>query len=170
MSGKIKYRSLSEAQKKEYLGDFYNIVSSLHGYEEAKNFFKDLLTTSEMVMICRRIQIAKLLTPKAKRKFGEGNYTSKNAIKWKGDKLTEGVDYIIEEQFQFANFVIEDDTDFITVRLSQLKFPEYGKLIFEDIKPDDVVVVKGRIGSGIRMFFANKIVSLRHYNENKQKS
>lgn len=115
-------------------------------------------------------QIAKLLTPKAKKLFGEGNYASKKAIEWKGEgKLEEGIDYVLEEQFQFANFVVEDDTDFVTVRLSQLKFPDYGKLIFSDIKADDVVVIKGRMGSGIRMFFANKIVSLRHYQEEIRK-
>ncbi len=66
-------------------------------------------------------------------------------------------------QFQFANFVVEDDTDFITVRLSHLKFPEYGNLIFEQIVADDVVMIRGKMGSGIRMFFANKILSLRHF-------
>jgi hypothetical protein len=73
-------------------------------------------------------------------------------------------------QFQFANFVLEDDTDFITVRLSHKKFPEYGNLIFEETKADDVVIVKGRMGSGIRMFFADKIINLRKYKEEKEKS
>ncbi len=68
-------------------------------------------------------------------------------------------------QFQFANFVLEDDTDFITVRLSHKKFPIYGNLIFEELKPDDVVIIKGRMGSGIRMFFADKIVCLRQHKE-----
>lgn len=68
-------------------------------------------------------------------------------------------------QFNFANFVIEDDTDFLTVRLSHLKFPEYGKLIFDQIRADDVVMIRGKMGSGIRMFFANKILSLRHFKE-----
>lgn len=91
MAGKIKYHNLSEAQKKEYLGDFYNIVSSLQGYDEAKNFFKDLLTTSEMVMICRRIQIAKLLMKgwtheMVKEKLGAGLATITQVDKW----LNEG--------------------------------------------------------------------------------
>ena len=68
-------------------------------------------------------------------------------------------------QYQFANFVLEDDTDFITCRLSHRVFPEYGNLIFEQIKADDVIVIKGRMGSGIRMFFVNKILSLRHYKD-----
>lgn len=91
MTGKVKYYSLSEAQKKEYLGDFYSIVSSLNGYDEAKSFFKDLLTISEMVMICRRIQIAKLLTKgwthdRIREKLGAGLTTIGQVDKW----LNEG--------------------------------------------------------------------------------
>ena len=61
MGGKLKMHDLSDAQRKACLGDFYSIVGSLQGYDEAKNFFKDLLTTSEMIMISRRIQIARQL-------------------------------------------------------------------------------------------------------------
>ena len=62
--------------------------------------------------------------------------------------------------YQFANFILEDDTDFVTIRLGTMKFPEYGRLIFQEIKSNDIVVVKGKMGSGIRMFFANKIMKL----------
>jgi DNA polymerase-3 subunit alpha len=117
-----------------------------------------------------KAKIAKLISEKAKTRFGEGNYTSARAIGWNGRDLVKGEDYEIEEQFSFANFVVEDDYDFITVRLSQLKFPDYGKLIFEEIRADDVVVIKGRRGSGIRMFFANKIMSLRSYKESLLKT
>jgi len=61
MPGKVKYHNLSEEEKKKCLGEFYTMVSMLEGREEVKNFFKDLLTLSEMVMITRRIQIAKML-------------------------------------------------------------------------------------------------------------
>lgn len=61
MPGKVKYHSLSEKEKKKYLGEFYDMVSLLSDRREVKNFFKDLLTLSEVVMISRRIQIAKLL-------------------------------------------------------------------------------------------------------------
>ena len=68
-------------------------------------------------------------------------------------------------QYQFANFVVEDDTDFITVRLSNRTFPTYGNLIFERCRADDVVIIKGKMGSGIRMFFANQIGILREIKE-----
>jgi TrpR-related protein YerC/YecD len=61
MPGKVKYHELSEFQKKKFLGEFYTIVSLLKNRNEVKNFFKDLLTLSEAVMISRRIQIAKML-------------------------------------------------------------------------------------------------------------
>ena len=95
------------------------------------------------------------------------NYTDKT-----GNTLKKGIDYIIEDQYQFANFVVEDDTDFITVRMSPVVFPMYGKLIFEQINVEDPVVIKGKMGSGIRMFFANHVLSLRAYKKsltNKEK-
>lgn len=61
MPGKVKYNQLSDFEKKKYLGEFYTMVSLLRSREETKNFFKDLLTLSEVVMISRRIQIAQQL-------------------------------------------------------------------------------------------------------------
>ncbi len=61
MSGKVKYHELSESEKKKYLGDFYSMIALLKTRDDAKNFFKDLLSLSEIVMISRRIQIAKML-------------------------------------------------------------------------------------------------------------
>lgn len=61
MCAKVSYNSLSDAEKKKFLGEFYSMVASLKSRDEAKRFFKDLLTLSEVVMISRRIQIAKML-------------------------------------------------------------------------------------------------------------
>jgi TrpR-related protein YerC/YecD len=61
MAGKVRYNQLSDFQKKKYLGELYNMISLLGSREEVKKFFKDLLTLSEVVMISRRIQIAKML-------------------------------------------------------------------------------------------------------------
>ncbi len=61
MAGKVKYNQLTDFQKKKYLGEFYDMISLLQNREEVKKFFKDLLTLSEVVMISRRIQIAKML-------------------------------------------------------------------------------------------------------------
>jgi len=61
MRGKVKYNELSEFEKKKYLGEFYSMIAMLRSRDEVKRFFKDLLTLSEVVMISRRIQIAKRL-------------------------------------------------------------------------------------------------------------
>ncbi len=61
MPGKVTYHELSESEKKKYLGDFYSIISLLKTRDDVKNFFKDLLSLSEIAMISRRIQIAKML-------------------------------------------------------------------------------------------------------------
>ncbi len=100
--------------------------------------------------------------------FKGQKYVSMKSIKaWeaKVGKLKEGKDYEKMMLYESANFVCEDDEDFITVRLSHLKFPEYSRLIFQDLKAGDAVMIKGKIGNGIRMFFASKILSLRHYKE-----
>jgi DNA polymerase-3 subunit alpha len=73
-----------------------------------------------------------------------------------------------EEPTMFCNFIIEDDTDFMTARISPKLFPVYGNMIFEQVKGDDVVVMKGKMGSGIRMFFANAIISLSQLNSKYQ--
>ena len=61
MPGKVKYNQLTEFEKKKYLGEFYTMVSLLKNRNEVKEFFKDLLTLSEVVMISRRLQAARML-------------------------------------------------------------------------------------------------------------
>lgn len=61
MPGKVRYHELSNDEKKKYLGEFYSVVALIKSRDQAKRFFKDLLTLSEIVMISRRIQIAKML-------------------------------------------------------------------------------------------------------------
>lgn len=69
------------------------------------------------------------------------------------------------ELTQFLNFILEDDTDFITVRVGQLAYKEYGNLLMNEVGSGDVIMIRGKMGSGIRMFFANKILSMRHFKE-----
>lgn len=53
--------SLSPKERNKILDEFYFMVVSLRTREQVINFFKDLLTPSEAIMLARRIQIAKLL-------------------------------------------------------------------------------------------------------------
>ncbi len=61
MGGRVKFNQLSDLEKKKYLGDFYEIISKLRGYEEVREFFRDLLSLSEIVMLSKRVQIAKMI-------------------------------------------------------------------------------------------------------------
>lgn len=58
---RVRYHQLTDQEKKKYLGDFYSMIAVLKTRDEVKKFFKDLLSLSEVVMISRRIQIAKML-------------------------------------------------------------------------------------------------------------
>ena len=61
MGGRVKYQNLTELERKVFLGEFYDMIALLKNRDEVKQFFKDLLTLSEVVMISRRLQIAKML-------------------------------------------------------------------------------------------------------------
>ena len=87
MPGKVRYHELSDFEKKKYLGEFYSMVSLLRSRDEVKNFFKDLLTLSEVVMISRRIQIAKMLLKgfeyeEIRKELKAGNSTINQVEKW----------------------------------------------------------------------------------------
>ena len=87
MAGKVKYHNLSQLEKKKYLGDFYSMVALLKSRDEVKNFFKDLLTLSEVVMISRRIQVAEMLLEgynydKIRKRLKIGLTTISQVEKW----------------------------------------------------------------------------------------
>ncbi|MFH0819566.1 MAG: YerC/YecD family TrpR-related protein [bacterium] len=87
MAGKVKYRNLSQTERKIYLGEFYSMVSLLKSRDEVKRFFKDLLTLSEVVMISRRIQVAKMLLEgyfykDIRKKLGVGFSTIRQVDRW----------------------------------------------------------------------------------------
>lgn len=82
------------------------------------------------------------------------------------ESQSKGIEFIPVKgkNYDFCNLTIEDDSDFITVRVSMDIFPFYKDVIF-DRQDNDVLLIQGIMGSGIRMFFANKIISLRKYKE-----
>jgi TrpR-related protein YerC/YecD len=87
MAGKVRYGQLTELEKKQYLGEFYTMISLLRSREEAKNFFKDLLTLSEVVMISRRLHVARLLMEgwkyeEIRRKMKIGVSTISHVDRW----------------------------------------------------------------------------------------
>jgi len=57
----VNPKKLEQAERLKYLNLLWSSVASLKTKEEVKNFFKDLLSETEAVMLGRRILIAKLL-------------------------------------------------------------------------------------------------------------
>jgi len=87
MPGKVRYNQLTDFEKKKFLGEFYTMVSLLRGRDEVKKFFKDLLTLSEVVMVSRRIQIAKMLLEgfdyeEIRKQLKVGKTTISHVEKW----------------------------------------------------------------------------------------
>lgn len=73
------------------------------------------------------------------------------------------------ELTEFLNMTVEDDSDFITVRIPVKIYPQYKTKIFEEVKDSDVLYIAGKIGSGIRMFFLTDFVILRTLKEKIEK-
>ncbi|MEK7076053.1 MAG: YerC/YecD family TrpR-related protein [Patescibacteria group bacterium] len=58
---KVKSRKLDNKDRMIYLEALYTAISTLKSREEIKGFLRDLLTSSERIMLGRRILIAKKL-------------------------------------------------------------------------------------------------------------
>lgn len=56
-----KITKLTEAEAIHLLKEFFDSVSALHGRDELTKIFSDLLSKQELVMVARRLKIAKLL-------------------------------------------------------------------------------------------------------------
>ncbi len=54
-------KNLDEKERKKLLDELWTTIALLETRQEVKNFFKDLLSETEAVMLARRLQIAKLL-------------------------------------------------------------------------------------------------------------
>jgi len=58
---KFNHYSISKEDKNKILNELYFVVGSLKNKEQIINFFNDILTKSELIMLARRIQIARML-------------------------------------------------------------------------------------------------------------
>lgn len=84
---KLNPYSLSSQERKKLLNKFYSFINSLKTRKQTINFFQDLLTLSEKIMLARRIQIAKLLLKKEsyeeiKKKLKVGTSTIISIQRW----------------------------------------------------------------------------------------
>lgn len=58
---RVDPRKINSKEKMKYLDLLWTSIAELKEREEVKNFFKDMLTPSESVMLARRILVAKML-------------------------------------------------------------------------------------------------------------
>ncbi|MCH7604957.1 hypothetical protein IID24_03145 [Patescibacteria group bacterium] len=58
---RVQPKTLSSQERMKLLDELWIMIALLESRDEVKNFFKDLLSETEAVMLGRRIQIAKLL-------------------------------------------------------------------------------------------------------------
>jgi len=77
----------SKEERTKILDELWTIIALLESKEEVKNFFKDLLSETEALMLARRIRIAKLLLSGAsydeiRQKLGVGDATIAQVHRW----------------------------------------------------------------------------------------
>lgn len=84
---RIKPKQLQKEEYHKLLDELYSIITLLETKEEVKNFFKDLLSAGEAVMLARRIQIAKMLMAglsyeEIRESLGTGLATISSVQRW----------------------------------------------------------------------------------------
>lgn len=84
---KVKISSINKDDRYKLLDELYDMISVLDSREEVKNFFRDLLTPSESLMLARRIAIAKMLLngstyDEVKGKLNVGYDNIKSVYRW----------------------------------------------------------------------------------------
>ena len=90
---KILPHNIPQKTKKELFKEFYDFVSSLDR-GETENFFHDFLTSSEKIILARRLRLAKLLlqgysSTQVRKKLGVGVSTVQFVQNWIRDELEE---------------------------------------------------------------------------------
>ena len=191
--GKAKIELLSKLGSLKSIGGANEIKNTLFGDVREKEY-EENITFEEKIMLCPlsvefniyeqwkdfinkyikyNISPIEQLDPEKASQVIIGIIYDKNIKDKIEEALTRGkeIPKIKDGLSKYCNFVIEDDTDFVTVRVSPANFPKFKPLIFEDSSEADVFMIKGKMGDGIRMLFANEIICLNHLKtkiENKK--
>jgi len=103
--GRVKVHEIDPKEKYEAIGDFFEISSDLKLKKEVIDFFIGLMTSSEILMLARRIQIARMLLEdksyfEIKRKLRVGNETIFRTDKWlnsRGEEYKRWIGKCIEK-------------------------------------------------------------------------
>ena len=137
MTGRVRYNSLSENEKKKHLGEFYTMISMMSTRDEVKIFLKDILSLSEITMISRRLQIAKMLLAgntyaEVKDKLGSGNSTIASVDRWLNEGFG-GYKTVLKKYNKASKKQmekkIEDDVSDISFKNLKKKYPGHFLLL-----------------------------------------
>ena len=84
---KVRYSAISQKEKYQIIGDFFEIISELKSKKEVIDFFVGLLTPGEALMMARRIQIGKKILEKKsydeiRKELRVGFHTITSTEKW----------------------------------------------------------------------------------------
>jgi TrpR-related protein YerC/YecD len=84
---KVKPHEIDKKEKQEAISDFFEVIEKLGNKKEMLDFFLGLLTSSEALMLARRIQIAQLLIDEKsyeeiQKKLKVGSQTIHRTDKW----------------------------------------------------------------------------------------
>lgn len=85
--GKVKPYTIKRSKQLKIFSDFYHIAYQLKNKKDVINFFTTLLSSSENLMLVRRVQIAQLLLSdksnvEIKKKLKVGSDNIVNVSKW----------------------------------------------------------------------------------------
>ncbi len=97
--GKIKIHEIDPGEKYRIVGDFFELISDLKSRKEVVDFFVGFMTSSELLMSARRIQIARMLLAdksyfEIKKKLKVGNETIFRTDKWLNSRGCEYKEWI----------------------------------------------------------------------------
>ncbi len=125
---KFNFYNISKKEKNELLNELYSIVNQLNTKEQIVNFFKDILTKSEEVMLARRIRIARMLLKgesciQISRKLKTGFDTITKVQKW----LKDGLGDYVKSLDKISKKIEQKNKDIDTNSLQGLanRFPLY---------------------------------------------
>lgn len=120
---KKNLRKISADNKMKCLDILWTCIVSLKTRKEVKNFFKDLLTPSESIMLGRRLQIAKMLLEGKSYDFigesmGTGRSTIAGVHQWLNsgfggyEKALQGFEAQLKKRFSKAEYLKETPMSF----------------------------------------------------------
>lgn len=125
---RVKPKSLDDKARMETLDALYTAASAVKGREAIKLFLRDLLTSSERIMLGRRILIArKLLAGESSRTIAAdmkvGNDTVYRVARWLEDQMPgyEQAVKAMEKEFENRKQKYEDKKLYATSGLYRLK-------------------------------------------------